>query len=274
MIAEKEVYGIICLDRQEADIALVVGKKIKPMAHFESIVPGKTRAGGQSAMRFSRVREGLLQDWYKQVSEAANAIFSEQPELRGIIIGGPGPTKEAFLKSELLHAELRKKILGIIDTSYTGEYGVEETLARSEELIRETEIMKEKSLMQRFFEELQKPAGLVVYGLNETLTALKMGAIDQLLLSEGVPYKEVEWECGCGRTKEFLHENKITERKGLPCEKCGQPKQLVAETDAADALEELAKQFGTKFILVSVDTREGQQFAELGGIGGFLRYRV
>ncbi len=41
MIEDKEIYGIINLDKSEADIAILKGKKIEPIAHFESIVPGK-----------------------------------------------------------------------------------------------------------------------------------------------------------------------------------------------------------------------------------------
>lgn len=235
MIAEREIYGIVCLDKSEADIALLVGKKIKPLVHMESIVPGKTRAGGQSSARFARVREGLKQDWFKKVSEAANKIFTEN-EVLGILVSGSGPIKDEFVKSGSLLADVKKKILGIVDTSYTGEHGLEETLERGEDLIYESEVVKEKNLLQRFFVELQK-GGLVVYGFDETIAALKIGALDTIIVSENSTY-EIE-----GR-------------------------------EIIDALEEMVKDYGTKLIIVSVDTREGQQFEALGGIGGFLRYKI
>lgn len=237
MIAEKEIYGLVCMDKSEADIALLIGKKIKPLVHLESIVPGKTRAGGQSSMRFARVREGLKQDWFKQVSETMNKIFSEHPETLGIIVSGPGPTKEEFLKAGFIYADIRKKILGSVSTSYTGDHGLEETVERGENLIYESEVVKEKNLLQKFFSELQKPHGLVVYGLDETLNALKTGAVETIIVSENSQYK-------------------------------------IDEKEIIDALEEMVKEYGTKLVIVSSDTREGKQFEALGGIGGFLRYRI
>lgn len=109
MIAEKEIYGIMCLDRSEADIGLLVGKKLEPAIHMESIVPGKTRAGGQSSARFERVREGLLNDWLKKVGEAANKFFGEHKETIGILLGGPGPIKEFFLKEDYVHTDVKKR---------------------------------------------------------------------------------------------------------------------------------------------------------------------
>jgi peptide chain release factor subunit 1 len=235
MVEEKEIYGIICMDKSEADIALVSGKKIEPIVHFESIVPGKTRAGGQSSARFSRIREGLMQDWFKKVAEAANKIFVEHPEILGIIVSGSGPIKEYFLKEELLHDHVTKKMLGVVDTSYTGEYGLHETLEKSGDLIKEASVMKEKRLLMRFFQELQKPHGLAIYGLEKVKEILEKGMVDTVILTEDANIK-------------------------------------IGDTDAIEYFEEAVENYGSKLFLVSSDTREGQQFVALGGVGAFLRY--
>ena len=47
MLEVKEVYGLVVLDRKEATIGLLVGKKIKTLQKFNSMVPGKTTKGGQ-----------------------------------------------------------------------------------------------------------------------------------------------------------------------------------------------------------------------------------
>lgn len=235
MIEEKEIYGIICLDKSEADIALVNGKKIEPIVHFESIVPGKTRAGGQSSARFSRVREGLLHDWFKKNAEAANKIFSEHNEVIGIIISGSGPIKEFFLKEELLHDNVTKKILGLVDTSYTGEYGLHETLEKSGDLLKEASVTKEKKLLQRFFQELQKPNGLAVYGPDRIIENLQRGSVDTVIIVEDLGAK-------------------------------------IQGQDAFEYFEEQVENYGSKLVTVSRDTREGAQFLALGGIGAMLRY--
>jgi peptide chain release factor subunit 1 len=271
MVKEKEIYGIINLDKSDGDIALLRGKKIEPIVHFESIVPGKTRAGGQSSARFARVREGLLNDWLKKIGEAANKIFEEHPEVIGILLSGPGPIKEMFFKEDYLHADVKNKILGTVDTGYTGETGLHETLERGEDLIKEAGVIKEKKLLQKFFNELQKPAGLVSYGIKEVINALELGAVDTIIVSEGLIMSEVEYECECGMQKRFVTPEKKKEQK---CDTCGKPLGIIGEKDVIEALEERVKNYGSKLDLVSADTREGSQFLELGGVGAFLRYNI
>ncbi len=268
MIKEKEIYGIICLDKSEADIGLLSGKKVESLVHFESIVPGKTRAGGQSSARFARVREGLLNDWLKQVADAANKAFAER-EIIGILLSGPGPIKEIFLKEKYLQDRVEKKILGMVDTSYTGDHGLHETIEKGESLLKEASVIKEKKILQKFFEELQKPHGLVAYGLNEVITALESGSVDTVIISEDTTSKEIELECQCGTKKKF-----VTKEAKEICERCNQVLQKLGERDIIEAFEEKVKQFSSKLEVVSSDTREGRQFFELGGIGAILRYRI
>lgn len=235
MMKEKEIYGIINLDKSEGDIAILHGKKIMPIVHLESIVPGKTRAGGQSSARFYRVREGMLNDWLKEMGEAANKVFEERKDMIGVIVSGPGPVKETFAKEDYLHEKVREKIIGIIDTSYTGDTGLHETLERAEDLLKEASVTKEKQILQKFFTELQKPHGLVSYGRTEVNRVLELGAVETIILSDGLE---------------------------------------ADEPGILEQYEEKVQTYGTKLEIVSTDTREGQQFLALGGIGAILRYHV
>ncbi len=271
MVAEREIYGVMCLDRSEFDIGLLVGKKLEPAMHFESIVPGKTRAGGQSAARFDRVREGLLNDWLKQIGEVANKFFEEHKEMLGILLGGPGPIKELFLKEDYLHTDIKKKILGTVDISYTGEYGLNETIERGKELIKEATVLREKRLLQKFLMELQKPHGMAVYGLRNVVDAIEKGAVDLVILSERVQLIEVEYECACGTKKKFVTE---FEKSKQICGTCNQLMRILGEKDILDAIVDLAADYGSRVEVVSADTPEGRQFFELGGIAALLRYGI
>jgi len=265
MIAEKEIYGIINLDRSEADIALLVGKKIESLVHFESLVPGKTRAGGQSSARFARVREGLLNDWLKQVADAANKIFLERKDVLGIIVSGPGPIKDTFLKEDYLFADVKKKVIGTVDTSYTGEFGVEETIKRGTEIFKEAAVTKEKKLLERFFTELQKPHGLVVYGFEAVRNAIESGAVDFIILSEGLEARVYEYTDERGVQRTLLY---------VTGQEMSQGFSMSASKDVLEYFEDKAINYGSRIELVSRDTREGEQFLQLGGIGAILRYRV
>lgn len=270
MIVEKEVYGLIVMDTQEATIGVLKGKSIKVLRHLESIVPGKTAKGGQSAARFARVREGLVNDFYKEIAEQIKAVLPT--ELKGIVMGGPGPSKEDFMRGEYLQTDIKNKILGIQSVSYTDEAGLHELVERSKEMLAEASITREKALLQRFFTELQKDSGLVTYGINQVLRAMEAGAIDIILLSENLDWTAVELQCGCGWSGKRYVRNDEAEKQSCP--NCGRIAGVIGKADIIDAMTDLAKGYNTTTEVISTDTREGSQLAALGGIAAILRWRL
>lgn len=188
----KEVYGLVVIDRRDANIALLKGKAIVPLLKTHSQVPGKFKAGGQSAARFARVREGAVKDHYKKVGEYVKEQFLKMKGLKGIIVGGPGPTKYDFVDGDFITNEVKKKIIGIKDLSYTGEFGLEELVDKSQDLLAKEEIADEKKIMNRFLELLAKNPAKVSYGEAEVMNNLKLGAVDVLLLSEALDDSKIE----------------------------------------------------------------------------------
>ncbi|MFH1510287.1 MAG: peptide chain release factor aRF-1 [Candidatus Woesearchaeota archaeon] len=184
MLDIKEGYGLIVMDRREGDVAVLKGKSIIPLASTKSNVPGKTRAGGQSAARFMRLRDDAAKDFYKKIAEMAKKEFLDNPDIKGIIVGGPGPTKYEFVDSGYITNEVRRKIIAIKDLSYTGDFGLIELVDRSQDVLANEDIAAEKKIMARFFELLATKQGMVAYGIHEVRNALEMGAVETLLVSE------------------------------------------------------------------------------------------
>lgn len=141
--AEINSYGLLVLDRREANIAMLKGKAIVPIKSFKSMVPGKIKAGGQSAARFARVTENLAKDFFKKVGDAANTELTKIKNLKGVIIGGPGPTKENFARGNYLNSQIKEKIIGIVDIGYTGDFGLEELVEKSDEILEKEEVTKD-----------------------------------------------------------------------------------------------------------------------------------
>ena len=184
ILETKEIYGLIVIDRRDANIALLKGKSINPLLKTHSQVPGKFKAGGQSAARFSRLREGAIKDHFKKVAEYAKEQFLTMDNLKGIIVGGPGPSKYDFVEGGYITNEVKKKIIAVKDLSYTGDFGLEELVDKSQDVLAEEEIAGEKEVMGRFFNLLSKEPGMVSYGEQEVMKNLRMGAVEILLLSE------------------------------------------------------------------------------------------
>jgi peptide chain release factor subunit 1 len=270
MIREREVYGLIVLDAREADIGFLRGKAVEPIKHLTSTVPAKTVKGGMSAVRYDRIREEAIHEFLRRVGEAASHIFLPL-ELRGILVGGPGPIKDDFVRGEYLHYKVRQRLLGVKSTSYTGEYGLEELVRRATDLLAKAAVVRERKLLERFFTELRLD-GKVVYGVDEVRAALGAGAIDILLISETFDWVVARFECACGTvTERALPRDKLEVQT---CGGCGA--SLTAENvqDLTDLLTQQAKAVGTSVEFISVSTGEGVQFSELGGLGGLLRYKI
>ena len=184
MLDIKEVYGLVVMDKRDATLALLKGKTIIPLAKTHSEVPGKMKAGGQSAQRFAQNRELAAIAHYKKVADHMKNQFLMLAGLKGIIIGGPGQTKYELAESDYITNDVKKKIIAIKDITYTDEFGLQELLDKSQDVLALEEVADEKKIVNRFLELLAKKPGMVAYGETEVRKYLEQGATATLLLSE------------------------------------------------------------------------------------------
>jgi len=109
--------------------------------------------------------------------------FLAMTELKGIIVGGPGTTIHHFLNMDYITGDLKKKIIGTKDLSYTGLFGLQELLEKSQDILAAEEVAQEKKIMQKFFKLLSTEENKVGYGKADVEKKLQMGAVETLLLS-------------------------------------------------------------------------------------------
>lgn len=267
MLQEGAEYGMIVIDTNDADLGVLQGKRVVPKQHISSLVPGKSKPGGQSAARFERVREGLLDDYLKNVGEMAQKIFDTE-ELKGFVVGGPGPIKEKFIDDDYLPKSFQDKIVAVKSTSYTGEQGFEELLKRSRDELRETELEEEKELLQEVFNRLRE-GGKVAYGIDQVFKSLKMGAAEKVIISEELEKEKIKVSCDCGYGEEGITEELDDEI----CPECGEDLDIERKP-IFDVLKEKAENTGATVELVSTDTSEGEQLYKMGGVAAFLRFKI
>jgi len=183
-LSPEEIYGLLVMDRKEATIGILEGKRIEIIQKMTSGVPSKVKAGGQSAQRFHRITEGLTRDFYKRIAEEMKKTFYENPKLKGILIGGPIPTKDEFVEGGYLLTQLQAKVLGKIDVGGSDESGIKELVQKSQSLLVNQEIVHEKKILEKFFEILGKNPDMAVYKEDSIRKAIQYGAVDTLLLSK------------------------------------------------------------------------------------------
>ena len=273
MLTEKETLGLIVIDRSEATIGILNGKRLQVVKNIQSRIMGKHRQGGQSAQRFERLIEISAHEYYKKVAGIADDAFLPLEGLTGIVIGGPGATKNFFADKNYLHHELNKKILNTYDTGYTDEYGLKELLENASQALKDLDISKEKELMKRFMSELRKQdGGLAAYGEVEVYDALNAGAVDTLLVSEGVSRYRITYTCKeCGVTGKTMTDLPDT----VKCKKCPGEVNIDEEADVIEELYIKAEGYGTTVELMSQDSEEGEMLMKaFNGLAAILRYRM
>jgi peptide chain release factor subunit 1 len=279
MLREDKVFGLLSIDASDAGLGILSGDQLEIADVMTSGVSGKTRKGGQSARRYERGREMELTYYYHRVADHATRVFIDSNKVTGMIVGGPGPTKDEFLKGGYLHYELQKKIVAVLDLGYSGREGVRELVEKAGDILKDVRLVEEKKLVQKFLFEVNKQGGLAVYGLPRVIEALQKASTEVVLVSDDLDTVKLEARCKkCGTVKsETVQASKRIHQKqemaSVPCTKCGATDYEVTEKDIVDVLEEMAFQVGSKVEVISTGTEEGSMFKSFGGVGAILRYR-
>jgi peptide subunit release factor 1 (eRF1) len=185
-----------------------------------------------SAQRFARIREEAAKEFFKRISDAANKTFLDVKDIKGILVGGPGTTKNIFLDRGFLNEQLNRKVISVQDLSYTGPFGLKELVDKSKDALVNESIVEEREVMNTFFKLLSTEQKKVAYGEAEVLKALERGAVEKLLISESI------------------------------------------DDDKADMFEEKAEETGSELIVISTDTSEGEQLRDLGKVAAILRFAL
>lgn len=282
MVREKETYGILLIDASNATVATLTGKHLKIVREMTSGVAGKTRAGGQSARRYERLREMQLNEYFTRVGGHANEILLPIENLKGVILGGPGPTKYDFQKGDYLNYQLKNKLLDVVDTAYVEEQGVKEVVEKAPEIMKKVRYIEEKQVMQKFLYEVGHDTRLITYGEAEVRRAIQAGQVKTLLFSEALDMQRVTIKCNACSYQEqdsVKTPNIQTFTQNLtvkPCHNCAAPSLIIVEKiDLIDDLAQLAEYSNTDIEVISTETEEGQMLKNaFGGLAAILRFKI
>ena len=278
MLKDDNLIGFLAIDAKDAGWGLLYGDKIEVLSQTGSGVAGKHRQGGQSAKRFQKLREMELSYFYNRVAETTREFFIDIYPIKGLIISGPGPTKEDFINGNYLEYRLQDMIINTIDASYAGAEGIREAFAKSSEILGDFRMVEEKKLVEDLFREINSHSGKGSYGLQEIIEYLKNNVVKTLIITDNTNLHRVEAKCKrCQHIQEEIVERpqvipKKTEYTNNPCPSCKAMEVNANEQDIVDYLELLAAKTGTQLEVISGSAEHGNMLASLGKVGAILRY--
>ena len=278
MLKDDNLIGFLAIDAKDAGWGLLYGEKIEVLSQTGSGVAGKHRQGGQSAKRFQKLREMELSYFYNRVATTTREYFIDIYPIKGLIISGPGPTKEDFINGNYLEYRLQDMIINTIDASYAGAEGIREAFAKSSDILGDFRMVEEKKLIEDLFREINSHSGKGSYGLQEIIEYLKNNVVKTLIINDDTNLHRVEGKCKrCQHIQEEIVERpqvipKKTEYTSKPCPGCKAMEVNVNEQDIVDYLELLAAKTGTQLEVISGSAEHGNMLASLGKAGAILRY--
>lgn len=239
LLTSSDVFGFIILDGSSALFATLSGNTKKILHNFDVSLPKKHGRGGQSALRFERLRKEKRHNYLRKVAEAAASCFVEENicKIKGFVLAGSAEFKSKLLESDMLHKSIKEKVVGVFDVPYGGRQGLSHAIELSSDVLQGVGYTREKEILSSFFSEISRD-GMYCFGIRDTLQALDIGAVETLIV--------------CEETNE-LHEGELF----------------------VDWIAENYGEFGCQLEMVSPNTTESQQLLKgFGGIGGILRYSV
>ena len=278
MLQDDNIIGLLAIDAKDAGWGLLHGYKLEVLKETGSGVAGKHRQGGQSAKRFQKLREMELQYYFNRVAHITREYFIDIYKVKGLIVSGPGPTKEDFIKNEYLEYRLQNNIIATIDASYSGSEGIREAFAKCSDILSNFRMVEEKKIIEKLFQEINTNSGLGSYGLKEVIEMLRNNIAAMVVISDDINMSRIEKKCKrCSHVDEELIEQgkRIARKTAMKSEKCSECEAMdfeITDQDLIDFIALIASQTGTKVEVVSGKTEHGVMLGSLGNIAAILRY--
>ena len=269
MLKDDNLIGFLAIDSKDTGWGLLHGDKIEVLSETGSGVAGKHRQGGQSAKRFQKLREMEITYYFNRIAGTTKEYFIDIYPIKGLIISGPGPTKEDFVNGGYLEYRLQDMVITTIDCSYSGSEGIREAFVKAADVLSDFRMVEEKQLIEKLFKHINSHSGLGVYGLKEIIELLKNKVVDTIIITDDTDLHRIEVKCKkCQHVQEEIVERpnvipRKTEFLNSPCPSCKGMDLEATERDLVDYLALIATKTGSKVEVVSGKAEHGAMLSSL-----------
>lgn len=279
LLENDEKFGFIVMDGNGTLYGTLSGNTRTVLHKFTVDLPKKHGRGGQSSVRFARIRVEKRQNYVRKVAEMATQMFiqNDRPTVVGMILAGSAEFKLKLNQSDIFDPRLQALVMKIVDVSYGGENGFNQAIELASDCLANIKFIREKKLLSAYFSEIAKDSGKYCFGVKDTLTALEQGAVSDLIVYEDLQmnrYVLRNKETGAER---IVHLDEHQEKVMANFKDTGSGAELEVKEKMSllDWFSQHFKDFGAKLQFITNRSQEGAQFCKgFGGIGGLLRYNV
>ncbi len=279
MLESDEKFGFIVMDGNGSLFGTLAGNARNVLHKFTVDLPKKHGRGGQSALRFARLRLEKRHNYVRKVAELATQFFitNDKPNVSGLVLAGSAEFKQKLSGSDLFDQRLSRIVVKIVDVSYGGENGFNQAIELAADALANVKYVREKRLLGDYFEHISKDTGKYCFGVKDTLNAIENGACSNLIVWENLEIQR--FELVNPETQEAIVKCLTPAQETQASQFIDKKTKVKLDVkDQMPLLEWLAQNytsFGTKLDFVTNRSQLGSQFCKgFGGIGGILRYKL
>jgi len=279
LLADDNRFGFIVMDGNGALFGTLQGNTRDVLHKFTVDLPKKHGRGGQSALRFARLRMEKRHNYVRKVAETAVQLFisNDKPNISGMILAGSADFKTELSQSDMFDPRLQAKIIKLVDVSYGGENGFNQAIELAAESLANVKFIQEKKLINSYFDQISQDTGKYCFGVEDTLRALEMGAVETLICWENLDIQRYSLKNHTSGEQKILHltTEQEKDKTHFTDKETGVELELEESMPFLEWLANNYKSFGATLEIITDRSQEGSQFVRgFGGIGGMLRYKV
>jgi len=280
LLMDDEAFGFLIMDGNGCLYGTVQGSSKEILHKFSVDLPKKHGRGGQSALRFARLRLEKRHNYVRKVAEMATQLFitdGQKPNVQGLVLAGSADFKSELMRSDLFDMRLSKIVVKMVDVSYGGENGFNQAIELSADALVNVKLMKEKKLLQKYFDQIAQDTGCFCFMVDDTLKGLEMGAVENLIIWDNLEIQRYQVRNIQTQEESVLHLNKEqeTDDKFFRDAATGVELETIDKMPLGEWFAENYKSFGCNLEFITDRSAEGTQFVKgFGGIGGTLRWKV
>ncbi|KAJ6307784.1 hypothetical protein OIU76_017554 [Salix suchowensis] len=246
LLESDDKFGFIVMDGNGTLFGTLSGNTREVLHKFTVDLPKKHGRGGQSALRFARLRMEKRHNYVRKTAELATQFYinpaTSQPNVSGLILAGSADFKTELSQSDMFDPRLQ-----------------------------------EKRLIGKYFEEISQDTGKYVFGVDDTLKGLEMGAVETLIVWESLDMNRYQLKNTVTGEITIKHWNKEQEANhgNFRDSTTNAELEILEKMPLLEWFANEYKRFGCALEFVTNKSQEGSQFCRgFGGIGGILRYQL
>lgn len=192
-----DAFAIVLMSGKRTEFYVHSKNETKKLNNISTKLPNQHKTGGQSAQRFGRIRDEMINVYVKKIVEmmikcyTVDGIFN----FAGVIVSGPAGIKESVTDLDLFKQYFAKHVTKTVTTGEICDNTIRHVISESQDIFCSE---SDESEMEELLYDPVKFERLI-FGEDNVKNEYNVGNLEQLFVSKNY-YKQNEFK-SCMKTK-------------------------------------------------------------------------